>query len=508
MCGENESWRVAVPVKEEVGAAALPDTIAPVEAPFDFPLLKKPVFPSLTVSVADYGACRGTMATRAIARAITDVHERGGGRVIVPPGVWHTGRIELLSNVDLHLCEGAELHFSGEVADYQPAVFTRQEGVEVYSLGALVYACGQRNIALTGKGRLVGPPRDCEIQRRQMKGDVIENLIDADSPVESRLYDGRGGGSIFLPMFFSPIDCRQVYVEGVTFENTPFWNVVPVYCDTVVIRGITVSSVGIPRGDGIDIESSRHVLVEYCTLSCGDDCFTLKAGRCEDGLRVNRPTENVVIRHCLARKGHGAITCGSETAGVIRNLYVHDCVFDGTDTGLRFKTRRNRGGGGENLHYERLRMLSCRRPFVWDMLGSRTYVGDLAVRMPARDITPLTPFYRCITARDIIIEGSEQLLKAVGIPESPVAQVLLERIDADSRQLMSLQDVDGLTLRDMTLRCGDSRLTTLDARGLTFENVCFSLPGAAVATQAEGPLSEMPAFIDCRFLPAEHECRP
>ena len=117
MCGENESWRAAVPVKEEVGAAALPDTIAPVEAPFDFPLLKKPVFPSLTVSVADYGARRGTMATRAIARAITDVHERGGGRVIVPPGIWHTGRIELLSNVDLHLCEGAELHFSGEVAD-------------------------------------------------------------------------------------------------------------------------------------------------------------------------------------------------------------------------------------------------------------------------------------------------------------------------------------------------------------------------------------------------------
>lgn len=241
------------------------------------------------------------------------------------------------------------------------------------------------------------------------------------------------------------------------------------WCRSIATRSSYAASRSLRWGylgaTGIDIESSRHVLVEYCTLSCGDDCFTLKAGRCEDGLRVNRPTENVVIRHCLARKGHGAITCGSETAGVIRNLYVHDCVFDGTDTGLRFKTRRNRGGGGENLHYERLRMLSCRRPFVWDMLGSRTYVGDLAVRLPARDITPLTPFYRCITARDIIIEGSEQLLKAVGIPESPVAQVLLERIDADSRQLMSLQDVDGLTLRDMTLRCGDSRLTTLDARG-------------------------------------------
>ena len=502
-CRETVHWQAAVPEKGEVGAHVLPDTIAPVSAPFDFPDMEKSVFPDFAVSIADFGAVSGEKVTEAINRAIRDVHERGGGMVIVPSGIWLTGRIVLLSDVNLHLSEGAELHFSGVVADYQPAVFTRQEGVEVYSLGALVYADGQENIALTGKGKLVGPARDCEIQKRQMRGNVIENLIDASSPVESRVYDGRKDGGVFLPMFFSPIRCRQVYVEGVTFENTPFWNVVPVYCDGVVIRGITVRSEKIPRGDGIDIESSRNVLIEYCTLSCGDDCFTLKAGRCEDGLRVNRPTENIVIRYCLAQKGHGAITCGSETAGVIRNVYVHDCVFDGTDTGLRFKTRRNRGGGGENLLYERVRMSSCGQPFVWDMLGSRTYVGDLAVRLPAREMTPLTPFYRNIMARDIIVEQCNRLVKAVGIPEVPVSDVTIERIDAYCNQLMTLQDVDGMTFRDMIVYGSDSILALTDARRIRFDRVSFCLPGGKPAVRLDGELSVLPEYIDCRFSDTE-----
>ena len=112
-------------------------------------------------------------------------------------------------------------------------------------------------------------------------------------------------------------------------------------------------------------ESCKNVLIEYCTLNCGDDCFTLKAGRADDGLRVGKATENVVIRHSLAQHGHGGITIGSETAGMIKNLYVHDCVFDGTRTGIRFKTRRNRGGGSNHTIYERLRMINVGKAFTW-----------------------------------------------------------------------------------------------------------------------------------------------
>lgn len=335
----------AVPKVEDVGAGKLPAEIAPVKAPFPMPRFVKPVFPALTIKITDKGAREGAMVTKAIQAAVDEVSRNKGGTVIIPRGIWKTGRISLKNNVNLHLSEGAELHFSAEIEDYLPAVFTRNEGVELMSLGALIYANGQENIAVTGKGKLVGSP-DGPVRKRIMTLDVIEKVVPSDKPVHERVYEGKDGGFIFPPMFISPINCKKVYIEGITLENTPFWNVVPVYCDNVIIRGITVRSVGIPRGDGIDIESSRNVLIEYCTLASGDDCFTIKAGRGEDGIRVNKPTENVVIRYCLAREGHGGITCGSETAGMIRNLYVQDCVFDDTDTGLRFKTRRSRPEAG------------------------------------------------------------------------------------------------------------------------------------------------------------------
>ena len=498
-CKTTPSVEVAIPDREQVGALNMPDTIAPVTAPFEMPVFTRPVFNDLSVSIVDYGAQPGMMITSIIQKAIDEVSAKGGGTVVIPAGVWNTGRIELKSHVNLNLAEGAELHFSGDIKDYQPAVFTRNEGVEVYSLGALIYANGQEHIALTGKGKLVGPDRQCEIQKRRMRGGVVEEYIKVETPVEERLYDGNKGTPVFLPMFVSPINCTNVLVEGITLENTPFWNIVPVYCDGVIIRGITVHSIGIPRGDGIDIESSRNVLIEYSTLSCGDDCFTMKAGRCEDGMRVNKPSENIVVRYCLAEKGHGGITCGSETAGMIRNLYVHDCVFDGTGTGLRFKTRRNRGGGGENLIYERIRMRLSGQPFVWDMLGSKTFVGDLAIRHPARELTPLTPSYKNIIARDIIVEECPQLIKAVGIPETPIENVLIENVTAHCKNLIRLQDVDGFTLRNMTIYSRDSLITIDDSRNVLFDRVKFEVPGGKVETDIKGDLSVKPEFTDCTY---------
>jgi hypothetical protein len=483
--------------REEVGAAKLPEAIEPVKAPFPMPTFRKPVFPPLSVDITATGAKPGSKVTSAIQAAIDDVSSRGGGTVVVSRGQWQTGRITLKSNVNLHLDAGAELHFSGEVEDYRPAVFTRNEGVEVMSLGACIYANGQENIAVTGKGKLVGPGKDSAVRRQVMNADVIEKVVPHDKPVSERVYEGHDGGFIFLPMFISPINCKGVYIEGVTLENTPFWNVVPVYCDGVVIRGITVHSVGIPRGDGIDVESSRNVLIEYCTLSCGDDCFTIKAGRGEDGLRVNRPTENVVVRYCLAREGHGGITCGSETAGMIRNLYVHDCVFDETGSGIRFKTRRPRGGGGENITYERIRMNLKGTAFNWDMLGSATYVGELARRLPALEVNHLTPAYRNITARDIVVERASQLVKVTGIPESPLTNVLIENADVNAKKLIAAADVKGFTLRNATVRSDDASINLLDCRDVKFENVRWAVPGGELAVKVDGPLADEIAFKNC-----------
>lgn len=484
-----------VPFKNQVGASNLPAQIAAIDAPFPMPQLKKPTFPARNISITAKGAKAGIMATKAIQQTIDHLNALGGGTAIIPKGEWLTGRIMLKSNVNLHFEEGAALYFSGEIADYLPAVFTRNEGIEVMSLGACIYANGQENIAITGKGRLIGPAKEGSVRKRTMTTQVIEEFVALDKPVAERIYEGKNNSPILPPMFISPINCKNVYIEGISLENTAFWNIVPVYCENVIIRGITVNSVGIPRGDGIDIESSKNVLIEYSTLSSGDDCFTIKAGRGEDGIRVNKASENIVIRYCLAREGHGAITVGSETAGMIRNLYVHDCVFDETGSGIRFKTRRPRGGGAEHIYYNRIRMSLKGNAFNWDMLGSSQHVGDLAKRLPLRKINPLTPSFKNIVAQHIVVERSSQFVKVTGIPETPLSNVLIENADIKSEKLFTATDINGFTIRNTKIETKDPKISLLGSRKLTFENVQFSVPGNDLQITATD--AEAPKFIRC-----------
>lgn len=486
----------AVPFKDQVGALNLPEKIAPIVAPFKMPQLKRPSFPALSKLITAKSAKEGVIVTKEIQQTIDELNAQGGGTAIVPKGKWLTGRISLKSNVNLHLEEGAELYFSGEVKDYLPAVFTRNEGIEVMSLGACIYANGQENIALTGKGRLIGPAKNGSVRKQTMTTQVVEEFVDLNKPVSERIYEGHNGDLILPPMFISPINCKNVLIEGVSLENTAFWNIVPVYCDGVIIRGITVNSVGIPRGDGIDIESSKNVLIEYSTLSSGDDCYTIKAGRGEDGIRVNKASENIVIRYCLAREGHGAITVGSETAGMIRNLYVHDCVFDETGSGIRFKTRRPRGGGAENIYYDRIRMNLKGNAFNWDMLGSSQHVGELANRLPARAINSLTPVFKNITARNIVVERSNQFVKITGIPESPLSNVLIEYADVKSDKLFGASDIKGFKVSNAKVESKDAKISLLGTSKLTFEDVQFIVPGDALDLSAEA--SEKPEFIRCK----------
>ena len=463
-----------IPTAKEIGAKVCPTEIAPIGTTFEgMPQLQRPAFPERALSI------RKTKGN--IQKAIDQLAKRGGGHVIVPAGEWQSGRITLRDNIDLHLEAGASIHFSDKVEDYQPAVFTRNEGVELYSLGALIYAYNARNIAVTGAGfdgdgkplsRLIGPGKENDIYARRMDGLVVEDFIDLQSPVEERRFDGTtlptsvlgpkllandsllqlNAHCIFLPMFFAPVLCNNVLLEGVEFEEPLFWNITPVYCDSVIIRGCVVNSYG-GRTDGIDIESTRNVLIEYCTLACGDDCFTLKAGRAEDGLRVGRPTENVVIRYCLAERGPGGVTFGSETAGMIRKVYMHDCVFTSPNNGFYFKSRRNRGGGGEDLTFRRIRMLNPGRAFYFDMLGSTFYVGELANRLPVRDITPLTPVFRHITMDQVLVESCKELILLKGLPESPVEDLTISHLEATTRDRdLKIQDALGLIMTDCNIK--------------------------------------------------------
>ncbi len=495
--GPNYEKLRSVPTIDQVGVEVMPDTIAEVFAPFEMPRFEKPVFPDRKVNIIDLKPDSSQLITQLIQGAIDEISMLGGGVVNIPEGKWKTGRIILKSNVNLHFNNGAILQFSFDVKDYQPAVFTRIESLEAMSLAACIYANDQDNIAITGRGRLIGPYGG-EIKERAYL-DAIETLMDLNKPAADRIHDGSKERWIFPPKFISPINCRNVYIEGISLENTAFWNIVPVYCESIIIRGVTINSVGIPRGDGIDIESSRNVLIEYCTLSTGDDCFTMKAGRGEDGLKVNKSTENVVVRHCLAQQGHGGITCGSETAGIIRNLYVHDCVFQGTGVGIRFKTRRPRGGGGENLYYDRIRMNIEYTVIKWDMLGTPAYVGELAERLPIRKVDELTPFYRDIRISNIIVEKGTHFLKILGIPESPMTNLLIENADVKSEKLIILNDAVSVKIANSIISTPDTVLQIVDSNQIIFENVAFDLGGKKINTSMEGAASESPEFKNCKI---------
>lgn len=483
------SWSGTIPTSDQVGSENMPKEIAPVCAPFEIIKFVRPTFPDRTMNIKKRGAKQGKLCTQIIQKSIDELSDKGGGTVIIPVGNWLSGRITLKSNINLHLEEGAELHFSGNVKDYLPVVFTRNEGVELYSLGAMIYANGAENIGLTGNGKLFGPQKDCEIYQMHMNEVAIEQLIPTTLSLANRIYDGQEGRSVFLPMFFSPMNCSNVLIEGITFEEPIFWNIVPIYCNNVIIRGITVNSVGTPRGDGIDIDSSRNVLIEYSTLDCGDDCFTIKSGRGDDGLRVNKPSENIVIRYCLAKRGPGGLTCGSETAGMIRNVYVHDCVFESTHNGFYFKTRRTRGGGGENLYFERLRLVSPEIAFRWDMLGSERWVGELANRLPARPVGNLTPLYRHITFKEIIVENCEELINVTGIPELPLSEVSLNNLNAKCKNFINVQDVNGLVIVNSSIRAENAEASIVDGRNIMLINVDLDVPGDKLQTKYSGDLS-------------------
>ena len=485
-----------IPDINDVGSDNLSDTIAGINAPFKMDAILPPEIPDETIIIKRSELKNHKEVTKIIQHKIDSVSNAGGGIIVIDSGDWNSGRLILKNNINLHLNKGTNIHFSGKLEDYRPAVFTRVEGIEVMSLGACIYANNATNIAITGKGKLIGPA-DGPVRTQFLKDKVIEDAVPLDKPVKMRVYEGYNHSFIFSPMFISPINCKNVLIEGVSLENTAFWNIVPIYCENVIIRGITVNSVGIQRGDGIDIESSKNVLIEYCTLSCGDDCFTMKAGRGLDGIRVNKPTENVVVRYCLAKEGHGGITCGSETAGMIKNLYVHDCVFENTGVGIRFKTRRPRGGGGENLYYNRIRMNLRNTAIKWDMLGGVSSVGALANRLPERPINNLTPKYENIYIQDLIVENSTHFLKIYGIPESPVKNLTINNSTINCSNLILAHDVKGMKLDNITVNSTDSIIDLTDCKNITFNKVEFEIPSTQLYIKKQGEKCDSIQFINC-----------
>ncbi len=340
--------------------------------------IKPPNFPKRNFSILKYGAkAGGAFDNRAaINRAIDACSKAGGGRVVVPAGVFLTGAIRLKSNVDLHVSKGATLKFSTDPNAYMPVVHTRWEGMELMHLSPLIYAYGQTNIAITGTGTLDGQGKSFfwkwhgnpryggnpdVLSQRPARARLYE-MMDKNVPVAERVF---GPDHYLRPQFIQPYKCRNVLIEDVTIIDSPMWEVHPVLCENVTVRRIHVASHG-PNNDGCNPESCKDVLIDNCFFDTGDDCIAIKSGRNNDGRRINVPTENIIVRNCTMKDGHGGITVGSEISGGVRNLFAHDCRLDSADlwTALRVKNNASRGGKLENFYFRNITVGQVSRAVV------------------------------------------------------------------------------------------------------------------------------------------------
>ena len=337
--------------------------------------IKQPVFPDKTFLITDYGAVEGDSTAlyhESINNAILACHNAGGGKVVVPQGTFYTGPITLLSNVNLHIEKGAILKFSTNPTDYFPAVLSRWEGIDCYNAHPLIYAYQAENIALTGEGTLDG--QGSKTDWWYMKGGrhTVEGMPDQiTSGGRARLFGAAENGipveerimtpaDALRPPFVSFMNCTSALIEGVYITNSPFWVIHPIFCQDLIVRGVRINSHG-PNNDGCDPESCKNVLIENCVFDTGDDCIAIKSGRNNDGRKWNIPSENIVVRRCQMKDGHGGVVVGSEISGGYRNLYVEDCEMDSPnlDRVVRIKTNACRGGVIENLFVRNVRVNEC-----------------------------------------------------------------------------------------------------------------------------------------------------
>ena len=450
----------------------VPPEIAPVDPPFEIATIERPVFPDATFDIVEYGArpMNGGSSfknTVAIHRTIDAAWEAGGGTVLIPAGEWLTGPIHLRSNINLHVSDGAVLHFSTDKTDYLPVVPQRHEGVEAYNYSPMIYAFELENVAITGGGTLDGHGDHWWEWARAHAGGYGDRRVVTKVPLSRRAYGKGAGLEGMRPNFIIFWKSRNILVEGITLKDSPMWNVHLVYSRQAIVRDVTVSSLRAPNGDGVVIDSPSDVLLEYNRFQTGDDAVVLKSGVNEEGLRINIPTENIVVRNFEARNvrtGSGGIVFGSETSGGIRNVYVHDAYFEGSDRGIRFKTERGRGNVIENVYIRDVRMKDLDNQAI----NFNTFYSGSGTTGPA-------PLIRNIDIRSVRIDGVPEAIALEGLPEKWLENISLRDIAVtNAKEGARIARVKGLSMHNVSISSESRAMVVDDVYELVLDEVTLT----------------------------------
>ncbi len=444
--------------------------IRPINAPFEMPAIERPAFPDTALNIKNHGAIpmekdSTFKNTEVIQKVIDTVAKEGGGMVFIPKGNWLTGPIHLKSNINLFIAEGATVHFSTDKQDYLPVVRQRHEGVEAMNYSPMIYANNVKNVAVTGRGTL-----DAHGQHWWEwfeKHGPPPRAIATKVPLSQRKFGKGADQEGMRPNFVVFWKSENILVEGVTLNDTPMWNIHLVYCKQAIVRNVTINSLEAPNGDGVVLDSSEDVLVEYNHFETGDDAVVLKSGFNEEGLEINIPTKDVVVRNFEARDvrtGSGGIVFGSETSGGIKNVYVHDAYFEGTDRGIRFKTERGRGNVIENIYIQDIQMKDIENQAI----NFNTFYTGPGATGPA-------PLIRNIDIRNVQIDGVPTAISLVGLPEKWLENITLRNIQVkNATEGARITRVKNLLLEKVEINSKERAIIGDDIYQFTLRNVTLS----------------------------------
>jgi polygalacturonase len=462
-------------------------------------------------NVREYGAAGDgqVLETAALQAAVDACQRQGGGMVFFPAGKYLTGPLFLRDDIHLYLDAGAVLLGSENPADY-PVSDHRWEGAEQATYAPLLTGQHLKNITISGRGRIDG------------QGAVWWHRF------------REGGLKYPRPRLISFADCENVLVEGVTLVNSPSWTINPVRCSNLTVRGVTIDNpADSPNTDGINPDSCQHVHISDCYVSAGDDCITLKAGSEDERPERRAPCRDITIVNCTLAHGHGGVVIGSEMNGGVQNVVISNCIFVGTDRGIRLKSRRGRGGIIEDVRASNLIMTDVLCPFTMNLYYGCGAWGDPVVsdKRP-QPLDEGTPRIRRIHLNHITARGVKYAAGFFyGLPEMPAEEISLSDISvslapeteagypemADGLERMKqagvfIRNVRGLILEHVEINgqtgpafrladieggtisaCGtstpdpDAPVMDLNNVSQTLVNACRSTPGTSVFLRVLGP---------------------